>query len=107
MTRATKNDHKIKKALAAAWDKPSDFRESRTWQADTMRKIRHIGPLNSNPGYFQQFGQNIWRLAPVACILIIALTAMVIQTDFIPQDAVLAVFDYDMEVLTLTQVVGL
>ena len=107
MTRFSGNDHKIKKALADAWDKPSDFRESRTWQADTMRQIRHIGPLNSNPGYFQQFGQNIWRLAPVACILLIALTAMVIQTDFIPQDAVLAVFDYDMEALTLNQVVGL
>jgi hypothetical protein len=107
MTRSTGNDHKIKKALAAAWDKPSDFRESQTWQADTMRQIRHIGPLNSTPGYFLQFGQNIWRLAPVACILIIALTAMVIQTDFIPQDAVLTVFDYDLEELTLTQAVGL
>lgn len=107
MTRSSENDHKIEKVFAAAWDKPSDFRESRTWQADTMRQIRHIGPLNSNLGYFLQFGQNIWRLVPVACILIIALTVMVIQSDFIPQDAVLTVFDYTMEELTLIQVVGL
>jgi hypothetical protein len=107
MTLSRGNDHNIKKALAAAWDKPSDFRESRTWQADTMRQIRQIGSLAGNPGYFLQFGQNIWRLAPVACILIIALTAMVIQADFIPQDAVLTVFDYDLEELTLKQVVGL
>ncbi|MBW2593567.1 MAG: hypothetical protein JRE58_11340 [Deltaproteobacteria bacterium] len=107
MTLSTTDYRKIKKALSVVWAKQADFNESRTWQAGTMRQIRRIGPLNDRPGYFLQLGQNIWRLAPVACILLIVLTVMVVQINFIPEDAVLTVFDYDMEELTLKQVVGL
>ncbi|OQY05845.1 MAG: hypothetical protein B6I22_06785 [Desulfobacteraceae bacterium 4572_123] len=107
MKLSTTDHNKIKKELSAVWSEQADFKESRTWQANTMRQIRRIGPLDNGQGYFLQLGQNIWRLAPVACILIIALTAMVIRTDFFPQDAVLTVFDYDMEELILKQVIGL
>jgi len=107
MKLSTTDHSKIKKELSAAWSQQAVFTESRTWQPNTMRQIRRIGPIDKGPGYFLQLGQNIWRLAPVACILIIALSAMVIQTDFIPDDAVLTVFDYDMEELTFKQIVGL
>ncbi len=107
MTLSTAGHRKIKKVLSVAWAEQTESKERQTWQACTMRRIRRIGPLNNHPGYFLQVGQKIWRLAPVACILIIALTAMVIHADFIPEDAVLTVFDYNMEELTLKQVVGL
>lgn len=106
MTLSTGEHRKIRKALADAWADPAGFTESPTWQADTMRRIRRSGSPDGQPGYFQQLGQSIWRLAPVVCLLIIALTAVVIQTDFVPEDAVLSVFDNDMEALILNQVVG-
>jgi hypothetical protein len=40
------------------------------WQAETMRRIRRIGPHGVGAGYLLGLERLLWRLAPIACVLI-------------------------------------
>jgi hypothetical protein len=53
------------------------------WQNSVMIRIRQMGPLASAPSFLPTFERLVWRLAPAASLLTLALAALSIATDFI------------------------
>jgi len=51
------------------------------WHANVMRQIRLQEPMSANKEFLLRFEQFVWRLAPVACILIVFLAFWVLQED--------------------------
>ena len=64
------------------------------WQANVMRQIRQRGPLNDKKDFLPRFQQVAWRLAPVTCLLIIALAIWTFQMN-ITSEYEMAAFVFD------------
>ena len=72
---------KIKDALAAAYFQKEEAGQNEMGKAGVMNRIRRLRPLSSDKGYLAYFEPFIWRLAPVACLLIIVLSFAIANTD--------------------------
>ena len=56
------------------------------WERQVMRQVRELGPLNQGRGWIDLIEGCFWKLAPVACILILVLSvALILQFDFISE----------------------
>lgn len=91
---------KIEKVLKAVYRKRGTAKADTPalnpmWRANALRKIRTL-PID--PPLFWLFQQYIWRLAPVACILILAMGLWLIQGGLNPE--------LDMAALALDNPVG-
>jgi hypothetical protein len=70
----------------------TEFREpDGTWRANVMRKIRLQDSSNTSDEFLMRFEKFVWRLAPVACVLIILLAFWALQEGVTP--------DYEMAAL--------
>jgi hypothetical protein len=58
------------------------------WQEKVMHHVRGIRHVISKKSFFEQFGDVLWRLAPVACALILILGICILKFHMIP--------DYEM-----------
>jgi len=65
---------------------------------DVMREIRQIADTRTRQNRFEWIPKTAWRLAPVACGIIFALTIFLMQYD--------PAFDYDMAAISLTDPIG-
>lgn len=74
---------KLKKALVAAYHEKEKAEVSHAWQAKLMGHIRSRGPLYPKVSYIELFQHFVWQLAPVACILILVLGAVMSRFDFV------------------------
>ena len=79
--------------------KPPQVQEP--WRTDTMRRIRHLTSLNKTVGLFF-FERIVWRLAPVATALIIAISMALINLDPEPGRGVFDLMTYQSEDIGLT-----
>ncbi|MBT3312218.1 MAG: hypothetical protein HN737_05780 [Desulfobacterales bacterium] len=72
------DNEKIEKVLVTAFrehEKSSvDGLTDKVWQQNVMSSIRKIGLHKTEKEFTVLLGQFFWRLAPVACILIIIMT---------------------------------
>jgi hypothetical protein len=48
------------------------------WPLEVMRRVREIGPLPI-PGFWPDFEQAVWRLAPLSGILVLALVLLLLN----------------------------
>lgn len=93
----------LKKILFQAYHEKEKLKLSDRWQADVMRRVRNSGPLTSPPAPLMQFGQFVWRLAPVTCLLIAVSAAVLLKFDFISDYRTLISFITDTEEISLVQ----
>ena len=77
------------------------------WRLKVMRHIRNIGPIKAAPNYTTLLEQFLWRLAPVACFLIIILAVLLLKVDFTPEYEVFASLINGTESVSLEQFLGL
>jgi hypothetical protein len=70
-SRMTENPS-FRKALRSAYLSREKEGVQDHWPLKVMRRVREIGPVTS-PGFWHEFEQVVWRLAPVSGILVIAL----------------------------------
>lgn len=63
-----------------------------------MREVRRIADTGSRQNWFEWIPKTAWRLAPVACGAIFALTIFLMQYD--------PTFEYDMAAISLTDPIG-
>lgn len=63
-----------------------------------MREIRQIADAGIQKQWFEWIPKTAWRLAPVACGIIFALTIFLMQYD--------PAFEYDMAAISLTDPIG-
>jgi len=63
-----------------------------------MREVRQIAGTGTRQNWFEWIPKTVWRLAPVACCIIFALTIFLMQYD--------PAFEYDMAAISLTDPIG-
>ena len=63
-----------------------------------MREIRGIAATRVRQNWFEWIPQTAWRLAPVACGVVFALTIFLVQYD--------PAFEYDMAALAISDPIG-
>jgi hypothetical protein len=79
-----KEEHtKLRKALAAAYREKEKDEVGGLWQSRVMGHIRSLGPVRSHGSYLEPFERLFWRLAPLACILILVLGVAITKLDFV------------------------
>ena len=85
MLFSEKHHMRLKKALISAHFAREKVEVDDQWQTETMRRIRQIGPLESNDTYLFNFERLVWRFAPIACALILVLSICLLNLDFVQE----------------------
>jgi hypothetical protein len=83
MESMKKDQEKLKKMLTAACFEKEKAAVNAHWQIRVMRHVRSLGPLNVKTNYLELFEGLVWKFAPVACLLILALTIILTRLDFV------------------------
>jgi hypothetical protein len=98
----------LKKALRDAYFAKEREGVGKEFRTDVMRRIRRIGPLSANVGFWPAFEHLTWRLVPVTCLLVLVLTAALVTMDFDQPHDYLGTVTADLEKpTTLTQLFDL
>jgi hypothetical protein len=82
MKQKERHHLRLKHALTAAYRSKEEAEISDSWQTKTMSRIRSIRPLDTKSDYLMNLEQMVWRLAPAACVLIIAFSVCLFNIDF-------------------------
>ncbi len=82
MKKNEKHHMKLKDALTAAYHEKEKAEISDLWQTKTMGRVRRLGSPGYKTGYLMNFEQLVWRLAPVACTLILIFSVCLLNIDF-------------------------
>ena len=97
----------LKKVLLKRYHEKEKLELDDRWHMNVMSRVRRIGPLQAKPDPLMQFGQFVWRLTPVTCLLIIMSAAVLLKFDFTPDYNVLISFITDAEEISLAQLLPL
>ena len=96
MKSIKKKDHnKLRKALAAAYREKEKTEVGNLWQSRVMGHIRSLGPLYPETSYFERLERVVWRLAPIACVLLFVLVTAVAKVDFVSEYEIARIFIED------------
>jgi hypothetical protein len=68
----------FRKALRSAYLSREKEGVRDDWPLKVMRRVREIGPVTI-PGFWHDFEQVVWRLAPVSGVLVLALAFLVLE----------------------------
>jgi hypothetical protein len=90
-----KDQKKLKKMLTAAYYGKEKAAINERWQIRVMRHVRSLGPLNVKTSYLELFEGLVWKLAPVACLLILVLTIILTKLDFVSEYEIAKAFMED------------
>jgi hypothetical protein len=84
MNSIKKKGHiKLRKALAAAYREKEKVEVGELWQVRVMGRIQDLGSPYPKTSFFELFQRFVWRLAPVACILVLLLGTALTQLNFV------------------------
>jgi hypothetical protein len=78
-------ENRLKKTLAEAYYAKEATNVHELWDTRVMSHIRRLGPLGPTTNFLMQFEALVWRFAPVACILIVALAVCMMRIDFVSE----------------------
>src|SRR3990172_2696080 len=70
----------FRKALRKAYLSRAKAGVRDDWPLKVMRRVREIGPVTI-PGFWHDFEQVVWRLAPASGILVFALALLFLNMD--------------------------
>jgi hypothetical protein len=101
------NTTKVREALSAAYREKETVHTGELWETRVMGHIRSLGFPASPASFSALFGRFVWRAAPVACLLIIALTVGLVTLDYAPEYEITATFMTDPIESTVEQLWGL
>lgn len=74
---------KLKKTLTVAYYEKEKAAVNEHWQIRVMSHVRSMGSLKVKTNYLEFFQGFVWKLAPVACLLILVLTIILTNLDFV------------------------
>ena len=98
---------RLQEILGQAYREKEEIIVGDQWQDEVMRRVRELGPIQSTPRFAEFLEQFIWRLAPAACLLILALTALLIFSDFSSEYELYQMLMNGIEEQTFAQLFGL
>jgi hypothetical protein len=100
---------KLEQAFKIIYREKSDLKTTERgndFQANVMRQIRRIGPLNAKSNFSILFEQFVWRLVPVTCFLVILLATLTLQIDITPESELAAIVFNDPMGYSFVQLSG-
>ena len=100
-------DEVLQAILRKAHKEKENLEVGDQWQQEVMRRVRELGALQPTPSFSEMLEQQVWRLAPVTCLLIVGLTVLFAVSDFTSGYEVFQLFMNGTEELTFAQYVGL
>ncbi|MCK4534638.1 MAG: hypothetical protein KAT81_03840, partial [Syntrophobacterales bacterium] len=100
------NTKKIREALSAAYREKETVHAGDLWETRVMGHIRSLGVPESPADFSTLFGRFVWRFAPVASLLIVALTVALVNLDYSPEYEITAAFMIDPVEVTVGQLWG-
>jgi hypothetical protein len=89
------NTTKIREALSTAYREKDTVHTGELWETRVMGHVRSLGAPASPVNFSALFGRFVWRFAPVACLLIVALTVGLATLDYAPEYDITATFMAD------------
>jgi len=90
------NNTKIREALSAAYRERETVHTGDLWETRVMGHVRSLGtPASPAADFSALFGRFVWRAAPVACLLIVALTVGLVTLDYAPEYEITVTFMAD------------
>ena len=92
---------KLRDAFATTYREKEKIEVDERWQVRVMDHIRSLDPLYPKTNFFEVFQRFLWRLAPIACALILLLGAALSQLDTVSDDELTKVFLEDPADYTL------
>ncbi|MFZ7112788.1 MAG: hypothetical protein ACOWYE_13985 [Desulfatiglandales bacterium] len=102
------HEHKaLKELLRKVYLEKEAFVPRDGWQQQTMKRIRGMGALKRGGDFWMGLEALAWRLSPVTCGLILALSILLFGSDYFHDNEILSLFSNGSEVLNLTQIFGL
>lgn len=105
---SSKDEHdELKEILRRAYRDKENVELGDQWQEEVMRRIRDLGEIEDRPSPLVMFEQFVWRLAPLTCLLIVGLTVLLSNFDFVSGDDVIQLLMNGTEEITLNQFFGL
>jgi hypothetical protein len=73
---------KAMKVLSFAYNQKENLEVGDMWQTRVMGHVLGLGPLYAKADYFELFQQFVWKLTPVAFVLIGILGMALVKIDF-------------------------
>lgn len=96
MKSIKKEDHiKLRKAFTAAYREKEKAEVGELWQTRVMDHIRSLSSLCPVTSYLELFERFVWRLAPIACVLVLVLGAALVKLDFVSDYEIAKMFIED------------
>ncbi|MBW2673785.1 MAG: hypothetical protein JRD89_10290 [Deltaproteobacteria bacterium] len=89
------NTTKVREALSAAYREKETVHTGELWETRVMGHVRSLSAPASPADFSTLFGRFVWRFAPVACLLIVALTVGLVTLDYAPEYDITATFMTD------------
>ena len=100
------DDKRLKRALRTAHYAKEEENVGEQWQSQVMRRVRSIGPLKSGASFWTDLEYLVWRLAPVSCILVVALSILFVNIDFDFGNDLLGTLRVELEEPSLSEFFG-
>ncbi|MBI9075347.1 MAG: hypothetical protein JEZ02_08050 [Desulfatibacillum sp.] len=102
-----KNSEKTRLILSAVYKGREEANLSPQWQGQVMDVIRALPAKAVLKKTTIKLERTVWRLAPVACVLIVAMAVVLLSQDFSPQYGLIeAMMDDSVDTL-LAQAMGM
>ena len=96
----------LRKALASAHLAREKDETGGDWPFRVMKRVREIGPVTI-PGFWPDFEQLVWRLAPVSGIMVLALVFLFLNIGSGFSDDYLGVVISELDQPTMGELLGL
>ena len=100
------NTTKLREALSAAYREKDAVHTGELWETRVMGHIRSPGAPASPANLSALFSRFVWRAAPIASLLIVALTVALVNLDYTPEYELTATFMTDPIESTVEQLWG-
>lgn len=97
--------NKVNKVLSAAYHEKENIEVDELWSARVMDRIQSLGSQYTNMDYVGFFQQFVWKIAPVACVLVLLLGVALAQIDFVSDYELTKMFIEDPTELSLMTLV--
>jgi hypothetical protein len=96
----------LRKAFRDAYFAKEGPAAGKAWRSQVMKRVRSIGPLESSVGFWPAFENLVWRLVPVSCILVVALTVLLLSMDAVLGHDYLGTVTAELDQPTLSELLG-
>jgi hypothetical protein len=105
-SRRHDNMNRLWKAFAVSYREKEKSEARGPWREEVIERIRRLDLHFRGNGYLELLEGVVWRYAPVACILILILAAVLFRFDILSDDALVRLFAGDPLRYSLMDYIG-